>query len=186
MHEELIIAGFGGQGIMVMGQLLAFAGTLEGKMVSWIPSYGPEMRGGTANCSVIISSDEIASPIVTEADSLIVLNRPSLLRFESSLKPGGLILYDSSLIDEGPERSDIEIIALPANKIANDLGEIRVANMVLLGAYLAKTGVVSMQSIEDSLGKVLSSRRHHLIPLNKKALQQGWGMAERGQPLPAH
>ncbi|HHY46673.1 MAG TPA: 2-oxoacid:ferredoxin oxidoreductase subunit gamma [Firmicutes bacterium] len=173
MHEELIVAGFGGQGVLVTGQLLAYAGMLEGKKVSWIPSYGPEMRGGTANCSVVISSGEIASPLVNEPTSIIIMNKPSLRRFEPLLVPGGLLVYDCSIIDVTPERNDIETVAVEANRIADGLGELKVANMVLLGAYLARTGVVSPEAVIESLSKVLPPRRHHLIPLNKSALEAG-------------
>lgn len=173
MLEELIISGFGGQGVMVMGQLLSYSGLLEGKNVSWIPSYGPEMRGGTANCSVVISTDPIASPIVSEPLSVIVMNKPSLDKFEPALRPGGVLVYNSSLIDRMPTRSDVRVIAVPANDIAVELGSDRVANMCALGAYLGATRVVSMDSVAKSLKEVLPARRHDLIPLNIKALETG-------------
>lgn len=173
MVEELIIAGFGGQGVMVMGQLLSYAGLHEAKSVSWIPSYGPEMRGGTANCSVVISDERIGSPIVTEPMTAIVMNRPSLDRFEQAVRPGGLLIYNSSLIDRKPVRADIRIIAVPAVEMAQELGSDRVANMCVLGAYLAATGVVAPESVEECLKEVLPERRHDLIPLNVRALAQG-------------
>jgi 2-oxoglutarate ferredoxin oxidoreductase subunit gamma len=178
MLEELIISGFGGQGVMVMGQLLSYAGLFEGKNVSWIPSYGPEMRGGTANCSVVISTDPIGSPIVSEPLSVIVMNKPSLDRFEPALRAGGVLVYNSSLIDRMPTRSDVRVIAVPANDMAAELGSGRVANMCALGAYLAATRVVSMDSIAESLKEVLPARRHNLIPLNIKALEAGAELAK--------
>ncbi|MCL4426610.1 MAG: 2-oxoacid:acceptor oxidoreductase family protein [Firmicutes bacterium] len=173
MMEEILIAGFGGQGVMVMGTLLAYAGMLEGRKVSWLPSYGPEMRGGTANCSVVISDTEVGSPVVTEPTSLIVMNRPSLDRFEGWLKPGGLLLYNSSLIDVKPRRADVRVIAIPTNEVANELGNTRVANMVALGAFLGATRVVGLEAVVASLKKVFPPRRHDLIPLNRAALERG-------------
>lgn len=140
MIEQVIMAGFGGQGVMSMGQLLAYSGMLEGKNVSWLPSYGPEMRGGTANCNVIVSDDEIGSPIVTEATAVIAMNLPSLDKFEHSVMPGGTLIINSSLIERKCSRTDIDVFYIPANEIADELGNNRVANMVMLGAYLKKLG----------------------------------------------
>jgi len=173
MVEELIIAGFGGQGVMVMGQLLSYAGLHEAKNVSWIPSYGPEMRGGTANCSVVISDEGIGSPIVAEPMTAIVMNRPSLDRFEQAVRPGGLLIYNISLIDREPERTDVRIIAVPAAEMARELGSDRIANMCVLGAYLAAAGVVALESVAECLKEVLPERRHDLIPLNVEALARG-------------
>ncbi len=178
MAEELTIAGFGGQGVMVMGQLLSYAGMREGKNVSWIPAYGPEMRGGTANCSVVISEEPIGSPIVTEPTTAIVMNRPSMDRFESAVRPGGLLIYNSSLIDRKPERTDIRIIAVPAVEIAREVGSDRVANMCVLGTYVAATGVVSFESVAECLKEVLPERRHNLIPLNIEAIKRGAELAK--------
>jgi len=173
MTEQIILAGFGGQGVMSMGQLLAYAGMLEGKNVSWLPSYGPEMRGGTANCNVIITEESVGSPIVTEATAVIAMNRPSLDKFEKSVLAGGLLLINSSLIDKKSEREDIDVYYIPANDIANEIGNSRVANMVLLGAYLEKTGIVKTQSVIESLKKVLGESKLHLIPVNEEALERG-------------
>lgn len=170
---EIIIAGFGGQGVLVMGQLLANAGMLEGKEVSWYPSYGPEQRGGTCNCSVVISAGEIGSPIVSEPDAVIVMNRPSLDRFEPAVKPGGILVYNTTLVDRAPERSDITAIGIPATAVADELGNSRIANMVALGAFLKASPVVSPESISRSLERVMSQRHHHLIPLNMQALERG-------------
>jgi 2-oxoglutarate ferredoxin oxidoreductase subunit gamma len=174
MTEEIIIAGFGGQGVMSMGQLLTYAGMLEGKNVSWLPSYGPEMRGGTANCNVIISDDEVGSPIVTKASAVIALNRPSLDKFEEAVVPGGLLLINSSLVDRKAERDDVEVVYVPANEIADELGNSRIANSVVLGAYLAKVGEgISPKSIIEALKKVLGPSKQDLIPLNEEALKRG-------------
>ncbi len=170
---EIIIAGFGGQGVLVMGQLLAHAGMLEKKKVTWYPSYGPEQRGGTCNCSVVISDKEIGSPIVVEPDAAIIMNRPSLDRFEPLIKRGGLLVYNSTLIDRDVERTDLRVIAVPANEIADELGSARTANMVTLGAFLEAANVVRVESIIESLSHVLSERHRGLIPLNVQALERG-------------
>ncbi|HHU63067.1 MAG TPA: 2-oxoacid:ferredoxin oxidoreductase subunit gamma [Clostridiales bacterium] len=173
MNEQIIIAGFGGQGIMLMGQLLAYAGMLEGKYVSWLPSYGPEMRGGTANCNVIISDSPVGSPIVTEATTVIAMNRPSLDKFENSLKKDGLLLINSSLVDRQAERKDVRSYYIDANDIANQLGNLKVANMVMLGALVELTGIASIKTVLESLKKVLGPSKQHLIPLNEQALERG-------------
>ena len=173
MLEEIIIAGFGGQGVMSMGQLIAYAGMLEGKGVSWLPSYGPEQRGGTANCAVVVSDEPVGSPLVTNPSTAIVLNNPSFDKFEHRVRPGGLLIINSSLVTRVSERSDIEIIELTATDMAADLGNARVANMILLGAFIELTKVVSSESIIESLKKVLSEEKHHLIEVNKQALNKG-------------
>jgi len=173
MLEEVIIAGFGGQGVLSMGQLMAYAGMLEGKNVSWIPSYGPEMRGGTANCGVTISDEKISSPVVTEPSCAIIMNRPSLDKFEPAVKSGGLILVNSSLIDQEVKRTDVTSYMVPANDLAAELGNDKVANIILLGVYIELTGALSIDSIIESLKKVLPERRHNLIPLNRQALEKG-------------
>ena len=173
MTERIICAGFGGQGVLLMGQLLAYAGMREDKDVSWIPSYGPEMRGGTTNCSVIVSDGEIGSPVVVEADTVIVMNRPSLEKFEKSVAPGGKLFINSTLIDLKATRDDIEVYYVPVNEIADSLGNFRVANIVMLGAYLAKTGIVKPESIIETLREKFGEKKAHLIPLNEKALVEG-------------
>jgi 2-oxoglutarate ferredoxin oxidoreductase subunit gamma len=177
MLEEIIIAGFGGQGIMVMGRLLAHAAMIEGKHVSWIPSYGPEMRGGTANCSVVISSDPIGSPVVSEPDTVVAMNRPSLEKFVPAIKPSGLLIYNSSLVDIVPERRDITVIAVRASDIAAELGNIRAANMVALGAYLRARGAISRETVVDSIRAVMPRLSQDLIDLNVKALDKGIAIA---------
>jgi len=179
MLQEIILAGFGGQGVMSMGQLLAYAGLMEEKHVSWIPSYGPEMRGGTANCAVTIADAPVSSPIVTEPDTLIVLNRPSLEKFEKSVKPGGLLLINSSLVDVHPQRQDLKILKIAATDLANEkLGNARVANMIILGAFVELTRAVSIDSVIAALKKVLPEYRHKLIPLNRQALELGINFAK--------
>jgi 2-oxoglutarate ferredoxin oxidoreductase subunit gamma len=173
MLEEIIIAGFGGQGVMSMGQLLAYAGMLEGKGVSWLPSYGPEQRGGTANCAVVINDEPVGSPLITMPSTAIVLNNPSFDKFEPKVRPGGLLIIDSSLVVRISDRKDLKIIELNATDMANDLGNARVANMILLGAFLEQTKIVTEDSVIESLKNVLSEDKHHLIDINKQALKKG-------------
>ncbi|WML42317.1 2-oxoacid:acceptor oxidoreductase family protein [Neobacillus sp. OS1-2] len=173
MLEEIIIAGFGGQGVMSMGQLIAYAGMLEGKGVSWLPSYGPEQRGGTANCAVVVSDEPVGSPLVTRPSTAIVLNNPSFDKFEPRVRPGGMLMLNSSLVNRVSGRKDIKVIEISATDMANDLGNTRVANMILLGAYLERSKLVSNDSIIESLKKVLSPDKYHLIEINKLALEKG-------------
>ena len=173
MSFSVIMSGFGGQGVMSMGQLLAYASLYEGKEATWLPSYGPEMRGGTANCTVIVADEPVASPLVSRPDACVVMNRPSLDRFEPTVKPGGLLLVNSSLCDKPPTRTDLRIISLPATDLAAELGDTRVANMVALGGLLAAEPVVTIASVVDALKKALPPHRQHLIPLNEKALELG-------------
>ena len=173
MLERIIISGFGGQGVMLMGRLLAYAGMIEGKKVAWMPSYGPEMRGGTANCTVLISTEEIGSPIVSHPKALIAMNQPSLDKFEPNVNDDGLIIVNSSLIERQLERKNIAELRIPADDIAYKLGNSRVANMVVLGAYVKKTGVVKMESVFKALEKALASKNKKIIDLNKVALKKG-------------
>jgi 2-oxoglutarate ferredoxin oxidoreductase subunit gamma len=173
MNEQVIIAGFGGQGVMSMGQLIAYAGMIAGKNVSWLPSYGPEMRGGTANCCVIVSDDMVGSPIVTEANTVLALNRPSLDKFEAAVVPGGRLFINSSLVDRKAERDDISVYYIPANDIANELGSSRVINSVMLGAYISKIDYIDAKGIIQALKEVLGPGKASLIPLNEKALKAG-------------
>ncbi len=174
MTEKIIMAGFGGQGVMSMGQLLTYAGMIENKQVSWLPSYGPEMRGGTANCAVIVSDSPVGSPIITgDATAAIVMNLPSLVKFEQNLIPKGNLIINSSLIEEQPKRDDVTAYFIPANEIANEIGNSKVANIVMLGAYLELTKVVSVDSVIEALKKVFGPDKQHLVPLNKEALERG-------------
>jgi len=170
-NPRIKIAGFGGQGVLLLGEALAESGMKAGYQVTWLPSYGPEMRGGTANCQVIINDDRIGSPLVSTPDVLIAMNRPSLERFEPEVREGGLIIYNSSLIDIEPRREDVEVIAIPATEIADKLGNTRVANMVILGSYVAKTGILTKEAITSAFPVFI--KRSDLIPLNEEALQKG-------------
>ena len=174
MENKVICAGFGGQGVMSMGQLLAYAGMIEDKHVSWLPSYGPEMRGGTANCGVTVSDEEIGSPIITnDADIAIVMNLPSLIKFEKDVKPGGKIFVNSSLIEKKVERTDIEVYYIDANKVAADIGNIKAANLVMLGAVLKSTPIVDIESILEAFKKVFGPSKEKFIPQNREALIKG-------------
>lgn len=168
-----MVSGFGGQGVLLTGQLLAYAGLLENREVGWIPSYGAEMRGGTAHCTTIISDEEIFSPVVEEFSSALIFNLPSLRKFEKMIKPGGLLLLNSSLIKDHPQRIDIRTYRIPANELASRAGLGRAANMVMLGAYLELTGILSPDSVMAALEKVLSRHRHHTLPANRKAMLEG-------------
>lgn len=176
-EHEIIIAGFGGQGVLSMGRLIAYAGMIEGKEVSWMPSYGPEMRGGTANCIVIISDKRISSPIITKFDTALILNQPSLDKFEKAVKPGGLLIYETSTIIHPPTRTDIEILAIPGIEEADKLQAKQVANMVIAGAFLTKRPILKIETLIDALKKALPPRRHNLIPVNEQALNRGKELA---------
>lgn len=174
MEERIVIAGFGGQGVMALGQLITYSGMIEDKKVSWLPSYGPEMRGGTANCSVIVSDEAVGSPVVIESTAAIVMNRPSLDKFEDLVVEGGNLLINTSLIERKSDREDINVYYIPANEIANELGNPRVANMVMLGAFLEATKVVSVESVMDqAFTAVFGENRAHLKPINQEALDKG-------------
>lgn len=173
MTEELIIAGFGGQGVLSMGKILCYSGLMQNLEVSWYPSYGPEMRGGTANVTVIISDTVISSPVLNECDTAIILNQQALDKFESAVKKGGLLLYDSSGITRPPVRSDIKCISFDASTEALNMGSLKIYNMLVLGAYLKLKPVVNQHNIQKGLEKSLPHRHHHLIPLNMKAIQKG-------------
>jgi 2-oxoglutarate ferredoxin oxidoreductase subunit gamma len=177
MKHELLAAGFGGQGVLSMGMTLAYAGMIEGKEISWMPSYGPEMRGGTANCVTIVSDSQISSPIITTFDTVVALNQPSLDKFEHSVRPGGLLVYDSTSILTAPTRTDIQVLALPASEEAIALKNTKIMNMIVLGAFIGRTQVVKIESIMAALRKVLPERYHNLLPLNEQALRRGMELA---------
>ena len=173
-YQTLVIAGFGGQGVLVIGNILAYAAMREGKHVTFLPIYGVEMRGGTANCTIVISSKQIGSPIVEKPHSAIVMNLPSLIKYEPKVLPKGLILINSSLIEPGKaSRQDVDLFPIPVNDLAVEMGNPKLANMVALGAFVEKTKWVEMASLFESLGKVLDERYHSLIPSNRKAIQRG-------------
>lgn len=176
-EHEIIIAGFGGQGVLSMGRLIAYAGMIEGKEVSWMPSYGPEMRGGTANCIVIVSDKRISSPIITKFDTALILNQPSLDKFEKSIKPGGLLIYETSTVISPPTRTDIEILPVSAIEEADKLQAKQVANMIIAGAFLTKRPILKIETLIEALKKALPERRHNLIPMNEQALNKGKELA---------
>jgi 2-oxoglutarate ferredoxin oxidoreductase subunit gamma len=174
MYEGIFIAGFGGQGIILAGRLICLAAMAEGRHVSHIPSYGAEMRGGTANCSVVVSDEPIASPLVPQPSICVVMNKPSLLKFERIVRPGGLLLWNESLIDAAPGRKDVEVLAVAANGLAEEAGSYRAANMVMLGALLKRRpAVASMGAVIGALGEAVSARHRELNEVNRKALAAG-------------
>jgi len=180
MQTEVVFAGFGGQGVLFAGQVLAFAALDTNKEVTWIPSYGPEMRGGTANCTVIVSDEEIGSPLVRNPRAAVVMNLPSLDKYESSLISGGVLIGNASLINRPVHRQDLDSVLIPANEIAESIGNKRLVNIVLLGALIAKLPVLSMEDIKAALKNHLPQRHQKLLPMNIEALHQGAAYA-RGE-----
>lgn len=170
---SLIISGFGGQGVLSAGKMAALAAMFEGKEVSWLPSYGPEMRGGTANCSVIISDELIGSPLLNSCDALIALNKPSLEKFESAVKPGGIIILDSSLIDIRPARKDVRTIAIPASTMANEAGNMTFAGVMLLGCLSHNTACYTRMNFEEALKEILPPKKHSMIPAEMEIFDKG-------------
>lgn len=173
MTEEIIIAGFGGQGVLSMGKILAYSGVMHDNEVSWMPSYGPEMRGGTANVTVIISDERISSPILNAFDTAIILNQQSMDKFENSVKKGGVLIYDPNGITRHPERKDINIYTINAAETAGKMGMARVFNMIVLGGYLKIKPILSLEYIHKGLEKSLPRRHHKMIPDNEKAIELG-------------
>lgn len=173
MQTEIVIAGFGGQGVLFTGQLLTYAAMDEGKEVTWIPSYGPEMRGGTANCTVVISEEEIGSPMVRNPLAVIAMNLPSLDKYEGMVKTGGVLVINESMVDREVKRKDIKVVMVKANDIAEELGDKRMTNMVLLGALIANLPVLPLRAIEKALAGHLPERHHKLLPKNYEALKKG-------------
>ncbi len=183
MHEEIIFAGFGGQGVLFAGQLLAYTALAEGKHVTWIPSYGPEMRGGTANCTVVVSDQPIGSPVCRNPSMAAVFNNPSLEKYEPLVKPGGLLVINASLIVSPITRDDLEIVSIPATALATELGDVRAANMILLGALLARRPLVAPATVDAVLGEKLGPRKAHMRALNVRALEQGMALAQAAPDL---
>ncbi len=178
MKEEIIIAGFGGQGVLSMGKILAYGGIMQDQEVSWLPSYGPEMRGGTCNVSVVLSDKKISSPVLSKFDTAIILNQQSMDKFEKQVKPGGLLIYDTNGITRHPERKDITICRLDAAEEAIKMGNAKAYNMVVLGAYLKMKPVVTMDNVLKGLKKSLPPRHHKLIPMNEQAITAGMNAVE--------
>lgn len=173
---NIIFAGFGGQGILFTGKVVSYAGLIDHKEVSWLPSYGPEMRGGTANCSVCVSDDPIGSPLVTEPDVLIAMNGPSYDKFIDTVKPGGKVIIDSTLVDRDTTRTDIEVYKIPATQLSIDEDLASLANMILLGKLQKETGFATMETVEKSLAKCVPASKNHLLEPNMRAIKMGAGM----------
>lgn len=173
MHHEIIISGFGGQGALFAGQLLAYGANAEGRYVTWIPSYGPEMRGGTANCTVIISDEEIGSPLTRHPTEALVLNPPSFERFEPLVKKGGLLIVNSSLVPLKSAREDIRVVYVPANDIATELGTVQLANVVMVGTLIGMTQMLKLETLDQVLEEHISARHRDKLPMNKQALRRG-------------
>ncbi len=178
MHEEIIFAGFGGQGVLFAGQLLAYTALEEGRQVTWIPSYGPEMRGGTANCTVVVSDEPIGSPVCMHPSIAIVFNNPSLEKYEPLVKPGGLLVVNQSLMVTPPARTDLEVVLIPATEAATEMGQVRVANMILFGALLARQPIVRVEAVLAVLQDKLGARKAHLLAINRAALERGAALAQ--------
>ncbi|MBE7044114.1 MAG: 2-oxoacid:ferredoxin oxidoreductase subunit gamma [Ruminococcaceae bacterium] len=177
MTTNIIIAGFGGQGILFAGKILAYAALLTGKHLSWLPSYGPEMRGGTANCHVIVSDEPVASPIINNPDVLIGMNKPSFDKFENTVVENGYIIIDSTLIDREIARSDVKAYAVPATKTATDAGKGNLANMVMLGALIKATGIFTLEEIRKGVEKTTPASKQHLVEVNMEMIQKGYDLA---------
>lgn len=183
MEHRIIIAGFGGQGIMFLGKLLAYSGMLENKHVTWIPSYGPEMRGGTANCAVVISDKKIGSPIVDEPDFAVVMNKASCDKFCTRVKENGILIINSSIVTDHNAAGDkIKVFDVPANKIAEECGSSKAANIVLLGSLVGQGGIISQETAVESLKNEVGSKRPELLSMNIKAFEQGLGWAKKETP----
>ena len=173
MTEEIIIAGFGGQGVLSMGKILAYSGLMQDQEVSWMPSYGPEMRGGTANVTVILSDERISSPIINKYDTAIILNQQSMDKFEKSVKPGGVLIYDSNGITRHPERKDISVFRVDAADAASKMKSAKIFNMIVLGGFLKVRPIVQLENVIKGLKKSLPERYHNLIPMNEEAISKG-------------
>ena len=173
MTSNIILAGFGGQGVLFAGKLLAYSGLMDEKQVSWLPSYGPEMRGGTANCSVVISDEEISSPLVLEPDELIAMNSPSYNKFINSVAPGGKVIVDSSMIEEKSDRTDIECFYVPATDLAQENDLKGMANIILIGKLLKETNITSIEVVKKAIQKLVPPKKAHLVDANLKAIQIG-------------
>jgi len=183
MTEEIIIAGFGGQGVLSMGKILCYSGIVQGQEVTWMPSYGPEMRGGTANVTVILSDERISSPIINEYDTAIILNQQSMDKFEEMVKPGGTLIYDGNGITRHPERKDINVYRVDAAEEATKMETTKTFNMIVLGGFLKIKPIVKMDNVIEGLRKSLPERYHHLLPVNEKAIKRGTEIIQELQKL---
>lgn len=174
MTTQLLIAGFGGQGVLFAGKFIAYKGLLEGKQLSWLPSYGPEMRGGTANCSVILSDEPVGSPIVSKPDVLIAMNLPSLDKYEDAVVKGGIILVDSTLIERKVKRNDVKVFYIPSTALAQEIGAPTLANMIMVGKFIKESGAIEHDDLESALKKVVSARHADLYDINLQAINTGY------------
>jgi 2-oxoglutarate ferredoxin oxidoreductase subunit gamma len=180
MISKTVFSGFGGQGVLMMGYVLAVAAMRDGKEVTYLPTYGAEVRGGTANCTVSISDEEIFSPVASSPDYGVIMNMPSLVKYESTIKKGGAIILNSSLIDTDPARDDIDVVKVPANDIAKELGSDRTINMIMLGAFVSQTNVTTLDSIMNGLTEIVKGKKASLMKLNRKGLDRGAGYVSKG------
>ena len=180
MITKTIFAGFGGQGILMMGYVFAVAVMRDGKNVTYLPSYGAEVRGGTANCTVVVSDEEIASPVASSPDFTVVMNKPSMIKYEGMMKSGGFMIMNSNLIDSAPSREDIEVVKIPANDIASELGSARTINMIMLGAFAAKTKITTPDSLMNGLMEIVKGKKASIMELNRKGLDRGAEYALKG------
>ena len=176
MTTQILLAGFGGQGILFAGKFLAYKGLIEGKQLSWLPSYGPEMRGGTANCSVILSDEPVGSPIVSNPDVLVAMNLPSLDKYEDAVVPGGMIIVDSTLIERKVKRDDVKVFYVPSTKLAQDIGAPKLSNMILMGKVIKEAGAVSYENLEEGLKKVVPAKHADMFDINLKAIETGYNV----------
>lgn len=180
--KTLLAAGFGGQGVMVLGQLVAYTGIEEGRHVTWIPSYGPEMRGGTANCGVVLSEEEIGSPVVDSADVLVIMNQPSLSKFLDRVKKGGILIYNSDLVEYDNSRPDVSAIGVPASSTALELGSDKIANIILLGAIVQASGIVDNDVCIETIKEKLGKKKPKFLPMNLEAFERGRALAREALP----
>ena len=181
MLVKTVFSGFGGQGVLMMGYLLALAGMREDRHVTYLPAYGAEVRGGTANCTVVVSSEEIASPIASSPEYAVVMNYPSMLKYQNSVKANGIMFLNSDLIEERPSRPDLQIVEVPANSLAHELGNDRALNIVMIGAFVQKTGAVKLETMEAAVVEVLSGKNKKVVEVNKRALIRGAEYAAGGK-----
>ena len=180
MISKTIFSGFGGQGVLMMGYVLAVAAMRDGKEVTYLPSYGAEVRGGTANCTVVVSDEEIFSPVASSPDYAVIMNRPSLMKYENTIRGGGIIILNSSLVDLEPSRQDVDVVRVPANQMAAVLGSDRTINMIMLGAFAAKTKITGLDSLMRGLAEIVKGKKASIMELNRKALEKGARYVDKG------
>lgn len=180
MTKKTIFSGFGGQGVLMMGYVLAVAAMRDGRNVTYLPTYGAEVRGGTANCTVVVSDEEIFSPVASYPDYAVIMNMPSLVKYEGAMKEGGIIVLNSSLVDKDPSRKDVEVVKVPANDIAKELGSDRTINMIMLGAFVAKTKITSLDAIMNGLSEIVKVKKASVMKLNREGLDRGAEYVSRG------